>query len=135
MGTKPCTECEETKSLEEFYKQSDRKDGRASRCKNCVNAHNRKMWAQGKRRYSSSKLQHRYGITLAEYNEMLETQSGSCAICGVTPTEHDERLCVDHNHETGKVRGLLCSRCNLAIGILQDSPELCQSATDYLLQE
>lgn len=75
-----------------------------------------------------------YGISLAEYDEMLLNQAGGCAICGDKPGETDV-LVVDHCHNTGKVRGLLCSTCNLAIGYLKDSPDNMISAAAYLLRQ
>ena len=77
-------------------------------------------------------LQHRYKITGDEYEYLLAQQGGFCAICGIEHTETPKRLAVDHNHNTGKVRGLLCSNCNRAIGLLQDNPGLLRKAADYL---
>ncbi len=74
----------------------------------------------------------RYGVTLAEYDAMLEAQGGACAICGKAPGEEGRRLAVDHDHETGEVRGLLCGKCNQGIGCLQDSAELARRAMMYL---
>lgn len=71
-----------------------------------------------------------YGLTIEEYEEMLSAQGGVCAICGKLPDKY--RLAVDHNHETGKVRGLLCIPCNRGVGIFQDSSELLINASDYL---
>lgn len=53
-----------------------------------------------------------YGLTVEDYNKMLKHQKGRCAICGKTEKEHGRHLCVDHNHKTGMVRGLLCLYCN-----------------------
>lgn len=80
----------------------------------------------------SQVLERNYGITLAEYNEMLDDQGGGCFICGRTAAEEGKRLGVDHDHDTGEVRGLLCQNCNTAIGFLQDDPALLRSAADYL---
>lgn len=77
-------------------------------------------------------LQRLYGITLREYDLMLELQEGGCAICGMTPEKNGKRLAVDHDHETGKVRELLCSRCNKTLGTLNDDPELCDLFKWYL---
>ena len=73
----------------------------------------------------------KYGITLADYDTMFESQGGVCAICFQPPTG-GRRMAVDHNHETGKIRGLLCHRCNLAIGNLRDDPEVIASAFAYV---
>lgn len=74
-------------------------------------------------------LKRKYGLSEVEYLEMLKSQNGTCAIC---MKASDERLSVDHCHETNKVRGLLCRACNFAIGLLQDHPGLLDSASMYL---
>lgn len=74
-----------------------------------------------------------YGITADDYNRLLELQSGKCAICGTKIGDtHGNRLYVDHDHKTNKVRGLLCSACNFGIGKFKDSPELLKKAAIYL---
>lgn len=76
----------------------------------------------------------RYGITGQQYVEMLEAQGGGCAICKATESNRSSRrLSVDHDHLTGKVRGLLCSRCNHGLGLFRDDPGVLQVARDYLL--
>ena len=69
-----------------------------------------------------------YGLSLAQFTNMLEFQSGSCAICKVKQGER--LLCVDHDHATNKIRGLLCSRCNLLVGVLEW--EYVEEARQYL---
>lgn len=79
---------------------------------------------------------YKYGITPEYYADLLDIQAGGCAICGAL--EEDQRdgvLGVDHCHETGAVRGLLCENCNRAIGLLQDDPELLRMAIRYLVGE
>lgn len=71
-----------------------------------------------------------YGITPEDYDRMFEEQRGVCAICGLPPTE--KVFVVDHDHLTGKVRGLLHRTCNSAIGIFNDDPALLRKAADYL---
>jgi len=84
------------------------------------------------RRNRSNHLRIRYGITLADYDEMLENQGGGCAICGKTPAEEGRHLSVDHDHETGEVRGLLCVDCNRGLGCFRDNSNLCRFAAQYL---
>lgn len=79
-----------------------------------------------------SALRRYYGITLEEYNKMFEEQNGKCYICDKTPQEAGKRLCVDHNHTTKEVRGLLCYRCNSGIGLLQDDKNIIKKAFEYL---
>lgn len=86
----------------------------------------------------NGRLRLEFGITLQQYEEMLERQGGGCAICGTKQTNVKEAgkaehsMYVDHNHATGEVRGLLCSRCNFGIGQFRDDPELLLRAAEYL---
>lgn len=75
-------------------------------------------------------LQRQYGLTIERYDGMLVAQGGVCAICGNPPKKR--RLCVDHDHKTGKVRGLLCFRCNYGLSWFRDKPELFDTAAGYL---
>jgi hypothetical protein len=70
----------------------------------------------------------KYGMTVADYNQLLEDQEHRCKICG----QFAEQLCVDHDHESGQVRGLLCNQCNTGIGKLQESVFVLESAIVYL---
>ena len=80
----------------------------------------------------NNELQRRFGITLEDYNKMLEDQNGCCKICNVHHTEEKQALSVDHCHTTQKIRGLLCNTCNRAIGLLKDNTETLQKAIEYL---
>ena len=79
------------------------------------------------------KLKCYFGITVEEYDRMLAAQNGVCAICSGINAD-GKRLAVDHNHETGKLRGLLCHRCNIAIGLLKDSADRARLASLYLIK-
>ena len=81
---------------------------------------------------TDSMLRKNYGITLAQYDQMLLTQRNGCLICGKSPEENGRRLAVDHDHASGMVRGLLCSNCNSALGKFQDDPVLLRAAAEYL---
>ena len=74
----------------------------------------------------------KYGITVEDYNQMFADQNGCCDICGVHQSEVDKRFAVDHNHDTGEVRGLLCSNCNRALGLFGDNTENLAKAIIYL---
>jgi hypothetical protein len=81
-------------------------------------------------------LKDRYGITIEEYDLLVQAQNGRCAICGTTnPGGRKVRFCVDHDHITGKIRGLLCSPCNRALGGFHDDPQLLRVAINYLIKE
>lgn len=86
---------------------------------------NRESW-----RVSRYRL--RYGITPDDYDRMHEAQGGRCALC--RNSEANRRLAVDHDHKTGKVRALLCARCNTALGNLRDDPALMIRAAAYVAQ-
>lgn len=75
--------------------------------------------------------QYRYGITPEQYWELYKAQDGKCKICGYTPQE-DEYLDIDHNKETGEIRGLLCSKCNKGLGLFNEEPENFKQAIKYL---
>ena len=94
--------------------------------------HGREHYDENKELYRSSHLQRTYGISLADYDSMLITQKGKCAICGMTPEENGQRLSVDHDHATGEIRALLCNGCNRGLGGFRDSPILCGLAMSYL---
>jgi hypothetical protein len=78
-----------------------------------------------------SRLKKRYGLTLAQYNDMLASQGGVCAICR-RQCESGRNLAVDHDHRTGEVRGLLCRLCNQAIGQFRDNPITIWRALEYV---
>lgn len=115
---KSCSKCGVVKPIESFYRTAKMRDGRLSWCKECAGVGMRERH-----------LQRKYGIGVADYDAMLVEQDGLCPICG-----EDEELVVDHDHSTGKVRALLCDRCNRALGVVQDSPELLLSLVRYVEQ-
>lgn len=98
-----------------------------------------RAWAaQNTHRKRNSRLKSEFNITLEEYNILLEKQNGQCAICGKKSTgiqetgKRERSMHVDHNHETGEVRGLLCPQCNFGIGQFKDNPQILRAAADYL---
>jgi len=76
-------------------------------------------------------LKRRYGITEEQYMDLLDAQDCACAICGLV--SEDKKLVVDHDHATGRVRSLLCSNCNTALGLFRDDPNLLVNAAMYLV--
>lgn len=99
----------------------------------------KKLWrARNPEKYAAEcarhqrRVQHRkYGFSLEMFNEMVFERAGLCDSCGRLPTDGRD-LCVDHNHVNGKVRGLLCSDCNKALGFLKDDPDRAVRAAEYL---
>jgi hypothetical protein len=88
--------------------------------------------SNNKEKVISYKLKKNYGITLAQYNEMLTNQNNSCLICNTNQNELSKKLVVDHDHLTGKVRGLLCDKCNRGLGHFNDNIETLIQAIKYL---
>jgi hypothetical protein len=139
-----CTVCKQTKAETEFYRRNDRPSGFQSRCKVCQNELTYKWRADHPQEIAEHKhksaqshnhwtLQTRYGITEDEYQEMYQRQNGLCAACN-KPSTGKRRLHVDHDHETGAVRGLLCQGCNTVLGMAHDDVDRLMSLAAYLLQ-
>lgn len=74
----------------------------------------------------------KYNLTIGEYNELLQKQNGKCAICGTSGDSKNTFPCVDHCHNTGIVRGLLCKYCNASLGLMRDDPQLFEKAAQYI---
>lgn len=127
-----CRRCGQAKARTNMSK------GSPHLCKPCRTAVT-KAWAEAnpsewERHRRRSHLKRRYGITEEEYNKLLADQGGACAICRVRAEDsRGFRPHIDHCHETGRVRGILCGMCNQGIGNLRDDPEILRNATAYLL--
>jgi hypothetical protein len=99
-------------------------------------AHQQLATESGRKALSNRKshLKRKYGMTIEDYDRMLEAQGGGCAICG-RPPRPDISLHVDHNHETGRIRGILCWPCNNLLGDVQDDPVRLYAAAGYLSRD
>lgn len=159
---KRCKRCDTIKPRSDFYKKADAKDRLSPYCNECKYADWQRRYAANKdhiralarknyfKNHAARRAQSReyikrtrlqiqarvtykkYGITAAEYEAMFRKQNGGCAIChGMN--FNGLRLAVDHDHKTGKVRGLLCSKCNLVLGQAGDSVERLYRCADYLI--
>jgi hypothetical protein len=135
--SKICPQCNETKMPEEFHKDPRSKTGLTSWCNSCRRLKT-KDWVKNnpekaKRSRRNTTLKRVYGITLHDYEELLKTQWGVCAICKTNePGGQGKIFVVDHCHSTNKVRALLCVKCNCAIGLLNEDPLLFDAAKQYL---
>lgn len=148
MNFKKCSSCSQEKEIILFHKNKSKKDGFSSLCKDCYKLSfnkNKISHYENMKEYkikNNSKItkykrdwhfQNKYGITLADLDNLRTKQNFSCAICKkhelLTPRKS---LCVDHCHTTGKVRGLLCESCNQALGLLYDNKESLINALEYL---
>lgn len=121
-----CTTCNEFKEAHQYKLEKDKRAYKGvsmrSKCKSCDELRKYKRF-----------IKKTYDITFEDYEEMLESQNGKCAICeSKIGNSRTTRLFVDHCHTTGNVRGLLCSSCNHGLGQFRDSPKLLQKAIKYL---
>lgn len=132
---KTCTKCGVEKPLEGFYKEKKAKDGRTSQCSVCLAEKSRRRYKNNPEAGWASTIKKKYGITQEDYYALLEQQGGKCANESCKATQcgpNKKRWCIDHNHDTGEVRGLLCSDCNAAAGILRDNPSIIRGLAKYL---
>jgi hypothetical protein len=143
MPSKVCSECKTEKDISEFAKNYSKKNlkfGVSYRCKACDSTrakkyaiNNRQKIQKNAREYHLTK---NYGMTTTEYESLVSIRNGKCDCCGSVASETTKhplnKLVIDHCHETGKIRGLLCSRCNIGIGVLGDTLEHTRKAYEYL---
>lgn len=122
-----CLKCKKEKLTSKFYKSKQHVNGYAGWCKSCESSSRKKSYNSVSRVYYLKKL---YGISVSDYEKMLKSHNNGCWICGSKPKKR--RLAVDHSHKTGKVRGLLCMRCNRGLSWFSDDPIKLKSAAAYL---
>lgn len=160
-GSKKCSVCKEIKSLDLFSLDRRAKDSKSSKCREC-NYKIVKTWRKNnpqkqnklnslyKKRHpvetmiqarkdatkyyykscQKSRIKYRYGISFEEFESLKLKQRNKCAIC--KKKEYEKELNIDHDHQTGKVRGLLCTKCNTGLGLLCDNPTIIMEALKYL---
>ena len=144
---KLCAGCKTEKPRGAFWTDKRRKDGLMARCKSCrivearayVKArpgYHKSVYARSKGQTRERHLVRKYGVTLADYNALLASQDGKCAICRAPEEDQFKGVFhVDHCHSTGKVRGLLCRGCNHMLGSVGDDPKLLLRAVEYLVPQ
>jgi hypothetical protein len=142
---KTCTKCKQTKPQSSFQYYPSR-DAYESHCKECRKAYARERYKkdrekikeqQKKRRQNwhrrdpkarlRAHLKHKYNLTLEQYEALLVSQNHACSVCG-----RKETLSVDHNHQTGDVRSILCRPCNIVLGILKEDPSRLRALAAYI---
>lgn len=139
------TECKQCNKERATLWQKNNKEKINKKCRewNMANPEKRKEISKRdndkrKRKKKNSYLLKTYGITIEQYDQLFDEQDGICKICSKPESNLDKRtglpvmLAVDHDHTTGKIRGLLCANCNMALGLLNDSANLFKKAAHYL---
>lgn len=142
-----CSVCKIEKTEENFYINRSKSTGRNSECKPCTREYRKLYYLNNKdklddkakqwrldnpEQHKNNEMMRKYGITVDEYNSMLYAQEYQCAICGTSAEENKQDLAVDHCHNTGTVRGLLCKACNRGLGMFKDDTDLLNKALEYL---
>ena len=141
METKQCSKCNTVKDLTEFhtFKSYKGKTYFKSWCKCCHKEHKRiSQTANKSLKRHEYNLKSRFNMTVEQYDQMLKDQNYVCKICGKPETTKStakcgrvQRLAVDHDHKTGKVRGLLCQSCNVGLGKFKDDYNILLRAANY----
>jgi hypothetical protein len=138
MDSKVCRKCKKEKNVSEFYRHHKNPEKNShSWCKRCTcdyaldQQKNRSKEKQSliNRR---NKIKAAFGITLEQFDEILLSQNGGCAICNTKTPGGKGNFHVDHCHSTGRIRGLLCHHCNVGLGHFRDSPSLLVAAAQYV---
>lgn len=134
-NTKVCPKCKTEKSSSEFRPRKKKGGiGLQSWCRECEKLYTRQWQRErGPQPYSQTmyeqRIKRQFGLTPEQYQSLLTKQANVCAGC---KRPSNRRLAVDHDHETGEVRGLLCHKCNYALGYVNDSPNLLRDLASYV---
>ncbi len=132
---KICSKCKKKKHEIEFDKDKHTKSGFRSHCKTCrklYKTNNKIEISYYNKVYRFNRLIKEFSITKDDYNKLFEEQKGNCAICGRHQSEFKMALSIDHDHTTGRIRGLLCHICNTGLGMFKDQKDLLEKAIKYL---
>lgn len=138
---KRCSTCKQTKEIKNFWKNTRYLDGYMGVCKSCRNSAKRKQREDPEYRNKENRkrretrgttrwvnIKAKYGLTEEDYNLIITDQKDKCLIC----EEELKEPHIDHCHTTGRVRGVLCSRCNTGLGKFKDSVQMLEKAKQYL---
>lgn len=146
---KTCSRCKKAKLHCDFQKDIRAVSGLSSKCKECIKERRQKQkeydrayWKKYagknvdklKQRDTEYNLKRKFNMSLQDYNQMLEAQTGKCAIpgCEKKRSSNGKKLAVDHCHKTGRIRGLLCNECNTSLGLLKENIQVINGLADYI---
>ena len=130
--TKICSKCGIEKSLSDYFKDKQKSSGIRPDCKKCNTTKSLNWSKNNKSKRKSIQLKYHYNLSNKEYTDLLVSQNYCCAICLKLESSFKRKLHVDHDHNTGAVRGLLCQYCNWALGHFKDNLENLYRAISYL---
>lgn len=140
MGTKKCNRCKQFKPLDDFNKSSRSEDGLQYKCKCCASQMDKEYRNRPeiRERHRNQRLQRMYGITSLEYDALVKVQDDKCKICLTdkkplnAQTKKRDYWHIDHCHDTGRVRGLLCGECNKAVGLMKEDVNIIKNLLAYV---
>lgn len=132
-GRKTCSRCRVEKDYFEFGSNKSRHDGLTHNCRSCLKEIRASRTEAQSRYYAEWSRRKLYGLTQDQYDDMIDAQDNRCAICRKETA--GKALHVDHDHETGRVRGLLCGPCNMGLGHFGDDVDRMADAIRYLKEE
>ena len=134
--TKYCNQCGETKPLSDFYKRTSRRDGAGivSECKACCRARSNRRYRQNPDEINDRRAAKTYGTTYEHIQQMRAEANGICQCCHRPGEGQFKRLVIDHDHATGKIRGLICHKCNTVLGAVNDDPQTLRNLARFLLE-
>ena len=127
---KQCPCCNKFKYVEDFNKCAKRKDGLQYKCRQCEKEE--RQHPRRKRKQKIAQIKRDYKLGTSEYLKLYKSQKGLCAICGDKDRAKGKYLAIDHDHKSGIVRGLLCSNCNCALGLMGENVQTLTCAINYL---
>lgn len=137
---KTCNRCKKHQPFSNFSPRKDRKNGHRSYCKPCSVNMTMEQDSKNPKAKKGRWIKYAYGLSYNEYTKMLQKQNNVCAICFESEINIDPRtkeirnLAVDHCHISGKIRGLLCARCNTTLGKCEENISILENAIKYLKQ-
>ena len=129
METKVCTKCQQEKSLDAY---GPRRKGLNTWCRICRAEYNREYRKINPGVEKFVRIKYLYNLSKEQYELLLSSQDNKCAICSTDKPDNNGSFNVDHDHATGKVRGILCAQCNFMLGHAKDNIKLLQNAIAYL---
>jgi hypothetical protein len=135
---KQCSKCRGIKLHKDFHNQKSGRGGLASWCKVCAGENGKSYHARNRgkpcyeKKRRDTQLKHKYGIDSDEYSNILKSQGGKCDVCRVKLIDRGTHTHLDHDHKSGKIRGILCTNCNRGLGHFQDNALTLGRAIQYL---